>query len=77
MSMNFRRIVRFVCFIDGENGQIEKLNKKAISIIERVKDKLTGGDFGFEETLDVPEQVELLIKQATSHENLCQCYIGW
>ena len=22
-------------------------------------------------------QVGLLIQQATSHENLCQCYIGW
>ncbi|PKU36400.1 serine threonine-protein kinase mtor- hypothetical protein [Limosa lapponica baueri] len=34
-------------------------------------------DFSHDETLDVPTQVELLIKQATSHENLCQCYIGW
>lgn len=38
---------------------------------------LTGRDFSHDETLDVPTQVELLIKQATSHENLCQCYIGW
>lgn len=37
----------------------------------------TGRDFSHDETLDVPTQVELLIKQATSHENLCQCYIGW
>lgn len=36
-----------------------------------------GRDFSHDETLDVPTQVELLIKQATSHENLCQCYIGW
>lgn len=38
---------------------------------------LLGRDFSHDETLDVPTQVELLIKQATSHENLCQCYIGW
>ncbi|XP_075695475.1 serine/threonine-protein kinase mTOR isoform X1 [Rhinoderma darwinii] len=57
--------------------QPEALNKKAIQIINRVRDKLTGRDFNHEETLDVATQVELLIKQATSHENLCQCYIGW
>lgn len=38
---------------------------------------IVGRDFSHDETLDVPTQVELLIKQATSHENLCQCYIGW
>ena len=31
----------------------------------------------FQESLEVCEQVERLITQATSHENLCQCYIGW
>lgn len=30
-----------------------------------------------QESLKVSEQVERLISQATSHENLCQCYIGW
>jgi hypothetical protein len=25
----------------------------------------------------VQKQVDLLIQQATSNENLCQCYIGW
>ncbi|XP_015233310.1 PREDICTED: serine/threonine-protein kinase mTOR [Cyprinodon variegatus] len=64
-------------FIGDGLVQPEALNKKAIQIINRVRDKLTGRDFSHEETLDVPTQVELLIKQATSHENLCQCYIGW
>ena len=27
--------------------------------------------------INVERQVQLLIEQATSHENLCQCYIGW
>lgn len=27
--------------------------------------------------LPVQDQVELLIIQATSLENLCQCFIGW
>ena len=37
----------------------------------------SGRDFATDESIDVPTQVDQLIKQATSHENLCQCYIGW
>ena len=37
----------------------------------------SGRDFQTDAPIDVPEQVDMLIKQATSHENLCQCYIGW
>jgi len=61
----------------GESVEPEALNKKALDIVQRVRDKLTGKDFNTEESLEVCEQVELLINQATSHENLCQCYIGW
>jgi FKBP12-rapamycin complex-associated protein len=55
----------------------EVKNKKAVAVVNRVRDKLTGRDFDPNVTLDVNPQVDLLIKQATSHENLCQCYIGW
>ncbi|KAJ8676220.1 hypothetical protein QAD02_012006 [Eretmocerus hayati] len=61
----------------GDNNQPEALNKKALQIINRVRDKLTGRDFSHEETLTVQRQVDLLIQQATNNENLCQCYIGW
>ncbi|CAH1772250.1 unnamed protein product [Owenia fusiformis] len=65
--------------LEGEHP--EALNKKAIQIVNRVRDKLTGRDFLTETesgaSVDVPTQVDLLVKQATSHENLCQCYIGW
>lgn len=61
----------------GDNNQPEALNKKALTIITRVRDKLTGRDFSHEETLSVQRQVDLLIQQATNNENLCQCYIGW
>jgi FKBP12-rapamycin complex-associated protein len=64
--------------LTGENSQpAEALNKKAINIIHRVRDKLTGRDFVHEEALTVERQVQLLILQATANENLCQCYIGW
>lgn len=36
-----------------------------------------GNDFRHEKMINVERQVQLLIEQATSHENLCQCYIGW
>ncbi|EGG15157.1 protein kinase [Cavenderia fasciculata] len=56
----------------------EALNERALSVINRVNKKLTGRDFGNSPTpLDVPEQVQKLIDQATSHENLSQCYVGW
>nr|CAD7572023.1 unnamed protein product [Timema californicum] len=61
----------------GDGSQPEALNKKALAIITRVREKLTGRDFLHEETLTVQKQVDLLIQQATSNENLCQCYIGW
>ncbi|KAK0179190.1 hypothetical protein PV327_008004 [Microctonus hyperodae] len=61
----------------GDNSQPEALNKKALAIVTRVRDKLTGRDFLHEETLSVQRQVQLLIQQATNNENLCQCYIGW
>ena len=55
----------------------ETLNKRAVQAIQRVRDKLSGWDFGKDRRLDVDEQVERLIQQATSRKNLCQCYIGW
>ena len=55
----------------------ESVNVRALSVVNRIKDKLTGRDFNKDEEISVEEQVELLIKQATSHANLCQAYIGW
>lgn len=64
---------------DPEHGgnKPEAVNKRALQIVNRVKDKLTGRDFNKDEAIDVEKQVDLLIQQATSHANLCQAYIGW
>ncbi|TKR95489.1 hypothetical protein L596_009654 [Steinernema carpocapsae] len=51
-------------------------NSKAENAIARIKDKLTGRDFG-ESEISIGTQVDRLIFQATNEENLCQCYIGW
>jgi FKBP12-rapamycin complex-associated protein len=55
----------------------EMLNTRAVAVVTRVSNKLTGRDFNPRVTLDVPTQVDKLIQQATSLENLCQCYVGW
>jgi FKBP12-rapamycin complex-associated protein len=59
----------------------ESVNEKALKVIRRVQDKLSGTDFcdmdDTNEPLDVPDQVQRLIVQATSTENLCQLFIGW
>lgn len=72
LSLNHRQIENK---LDYNN---EGLNSKAVTVIARVRDKLTGRDFDFAgKPLVMYQQVDRLIKQATSHENLCQCYIGW
>ncbi len=52
------------------------LNERALSVLQRVSKKLTGRDFG-DTAMDVPTQVDRLVQQATSAENLCQSYMGW
>ncbi|CAG8528851.1 8861_t:CDS:10, partial [Acaulospora morrowiae] len=62
---------------DGENINAGGTsNRRARDIINRISNKLTGKDFNPNQELDVPSQVERLIQQARSVENLCQCYIG-
>jgi FKBP12-rapamycin complex-associated protein len=54
----------------------EVLNQRAVNVLNRVSNKLTGRDFKPDHELGVKAQVEKLIQQATSLENLCQAYIG-
>ncbi|GLT98087.1 hypothetical protein SLE2022_156090 [Rubroshorea leprosula] len=81
----------------------EVLNERAVVVMARMSNKLTGRDFAscssvptssmqhavdhstiisgdnreVEHGLSVKLQVQKLIIQATSHENLCQNYVGW
>jgi hypothetical protein len=70
----------------GEDNEV--LNERAVSVMRRMAAKLTGRDGaqpglaalpgGGEAAPDnVEAQVERLVAQAMSHENLCQSYIGW
>ncbi|CAK7224906.1 phosphatidylinositol kinase-related protein kinase tor1 [Sporothrix bragantina] len=55
----------------------ELQNARALEVLDRVQQKLTGRDFKNEEELEVDMQVNKLIGEATRLENLCQHYIGW
>jgi FKBP12-rapamycin complex-associated protein len=55
----------------------EVQNARALQVLSRVKEKLTGKDFRPGEELNFQMQVDRLIKEATNLENLCQHYIGW
>lgn len=61
---------------DGVDAK-EVQNARALQVLSRVKEKLTGRDFGKGEELGTEMQVDRLIKEATNLENLCQHYIGW
>ncbi|UNI22822.1 Non-specific serine/threonine protein kinase [Purpureocillium takamizusanense] len=57
--------------------ETESQNARAVEVLDRVQQKLTGRDFKSGEELDVDKQVNKLIVEATKLENLCQHYIGW
>ncbi|KAI1388148.1 FAT-domain-containing protein [Hypoxylon trugodes] len=61
--------------LEGEMAEIQ--NARAVEVLDRVNQKLTGRDFKPTEELDVVTQVNKLIMEATKLENLCQHYIGW
>lgn len=52
-------------------------NERAVQVLNRVKEKLTGRDFKPDEELSYINQVDKLLIEATKLENLCQHYIGW
>lgn len=55
----------------------ETQNERAMQVLNRVKEKLTGHDFKPDEELTYIVQVDKLLTEATKLENLCQHYIGW
>ena len=67
----------FSSFPDSDPALSEVSNQRALKVLRRVREKLTGFDFSTKTAVDVPTQVRFLIEQATSNENLCQNYIGW
>ncbi|KAJ3128378.1 phosphatidylinositol kinase- protein kinase tor1 [Nowakowskiella sp. JEL0407] len=63
--------------IDDPSQNPDTNNVKAMNVIKRIENKLTGRDFKLEKQLNVEQQVEKLIAEARDNEKLCQCYVGW
>ena len=62
---------------EKDDTESDDLNKIAKIVLERVSDKLNGTDFNKNVQLKIYDQIQRLIRQATSHENLSQSYLGW
>lgn len=52
-------------------------NAYAMSVLRRVELKLDGQDVGDNRDISIAEQVDYLLRQATSLDNLCNMYEGW
>ncbi|KAJ2657369.1 phosphatidylinositol kinase- protein kinase tor1 [Coemansia sp. RSA 1200] len=61
--------------VDDKGWQVG--NPKARAIVKRIHDKLVGSDFDPSVQLTVAAQIDRLIQQATSSENLAVLYVGW
>lgn len=66
-------------FISTEAGTRATRGKNAyaMSILRRVEMKLDGRDIANNRDISIAEQVDFLLKQATSVDNLCNMYEGW
>ena len=62
---------------EKDDMESDDLNQIVKIVLERVSDKLKGTDFNKNEELKIYDQIQRLIRQATSHENLSQSYLGW
>ena len=67
----------FNLFEENDEIESEELNKIAQMVLNRIQDKLSGTDFYPDSVCDAKTQVDKLITQATSYENLAQSYLGW
>ena len=70
---------RHIFNIYEENDEIEseELNKIAKMVLERINNKLSGTEFYPDIIFGIKEQVDKLINDAMSYENLAQSYLGW
>jgi len=58
-------------------AKVQERNAYAVNILKRVRAKLEGRDFDSNHSLTIQEQVDRVIKESTSIENLCVMYEGW
>ncbi|CAH8494092.1 unnamed protein product [Dicrocoelium dendriticum] len=61
--------------VEAESQPTTLGNNRARVVMARIRQKLTGMER--DQPMDVPSQVDYLVREATSNQNLCQMYIGW
>jgi PI-3-kinase-related kinase SMG-1 len=65
-------------FRDPRTGKaLQQQNTHAVAVWRRVKAKLDGRDFDNAYRMSVTEQVDYVIQEAISPDNLCELYEGW
>lgn len=80
--MSFCSVLIYFFVLGQAVGQLgdanEVLIERALAVMTRMSNKLTGRDFPIQDEsgLSVKLQVDKLITQARSPENLCQSYVG-
>ncbi|XP_059647736.1 uncharacterized protein LOC132294033 [Cornus florida] len=62
---------------DAGSRKTRGRNAYAMSVLRRVEMKLDGRDIADNRAMSIGEQVDYLLKQATSVDNLCNMYEGW
>ena len=67
----------FNLFEESDDIDTEELYKIAPIVLDRINNKLMGTDFYNGVQLNEKEQVDILIKEARSPENLATSYLGW
>ena len=67
----------FNLFEESEDIDAEELYKISQVVMTRINNKLNGNDFYNGAKLNEKEQVDILIKEARSIENLATSYLGW
>ena len=67
----------FNLFDENDDNYSGELYKIAQIVLKRIDNKLHGMDFYNGVQLNEKEQVDILIKEAISPENLATSYLGW
>ncbi|XP_024959316.1 uncharacterized protein LOC112500194 [Cynara cardunculus var. scolymus] len=61
----------------GQVSRVKSKNAYAMSVLRRVEMKIEGRDIPDNRDASIAEQVDYLLRQATSVDNLCNMYEGW
>uniref|UniRef100_A0A6B2KZH9 non-specific serine/threonine protein kinase n=1 Tax=Arcella intermedia TaxID=1963864 RepID=A0A6B2KZH9_9EUKA len=76
-SFSSRPVLNSLPVVYSDIADHDVVNSRAIEVLKRIKQKLVGRDFHATSVLEVSQQVDYLLKEASDPINLCQSYFGW